>query len=69
MAGPMKALRRSMRDGAAARMSVVYRASSGAPSSWALAPGVEALDVEAFVMALRNLNRKFRKLKNTVKLS
>jgi predicted AAA+ superfamily ATPase len=52
MAGPMNALRRSMREGAAARMSVVHRPSSAAPRSRALAPGVEALDVAAFVEEL-----------------
>lgn len=52
MAGPMASLRRAMGDKAAARLSVVHRASPGAEPTSALAPGVEALDVAAFVRAL-----------------
>ena len=57
MAGPLAALRRSMGDGEAVRSSVVHRASTSAPTMRVLAPGVEALDVEALV---RDLNTKSR---------
>jgi predicted AAA+ superfamily ATPase len=49
MAGPLASLRRSMSDRAPVRLSVVHRASTTAPPTRALAPGVEALDVRAFV--------------------
>jgi predicted AAA+ superfamily ATPase len=52
MAAPLGSLRRSMGERAAARMSVVHRPSSTAPPSHALSPGVEALDLRAFVDAL-----------------
>jgi predicted AAA+ superfamily ATPase len=52
MAGSLGALRRSMSARAAVRLTVVHRPSSTAPPSRALAPGVEALDVDAFVDAL-----------------
>ena len=49
MAGPLGSLRRSMGDRAPVRSSVIHRTSTSAPPSRALAPGVEALDVRAFV--------------------
>jgi DNA-binding helix-hairpin-helix protein with protein kinase domain len=45
----LASLRRSMSDRAPVRLSVVHRASTTAPPTRALAPGVEALDVRAFV--------------------
>ena len=52
MAGPLASLRRSMGDGTPVRSSVVHRTSTTAPQTRALAPGVEALDVRAFVADL-----------------
>jgi hypothetical protein len=52
MAGPMESLRRSIGDHGPVRMTVVHRASTTAPRSRGVAPGVEALDVRAFVEAL-----------------
>jgi predicted AAA+ superfamily ATPase len=52
MAKPMASLRRSMADRAPVRATVVHRASSGAPPTRVLAPGIEALDVGEFVSAL-----------------
>ncbi len=52
MAAPMESLRRNMGAQAPVRMTVVHRASSTAPRSTAVAPGVEALDVASFVDAL-----------------
>jgi hypothetical protein len=49
MAGPMASLRRSMGDRTPVRSSVVHRTSTTAPRTRALAAGVEALDVRAFV--------------------
>jgi uncharacterized protein len=49
MAGPLGSLRRSMGGEAPVRSSVVHRASTTAPPMRALAPGIEALDVRAFV--------------------
>jgi uncharacterized protein len=60
MAGPMGALRRAMGergergDRSPVRLSVVHRASTTASPTQALAPGIEALDVRAFV---NDLNR------------
>jgi len=51
MAGPLLSLRRAM-SRRAGRLMVVHRASASAPSTHALAPGVEALDVLGFVKAL-----------------
>jgi predicted AAA+ superfamily ATPase len=58
MAGPLAALRRSMGDGEAVRSSVVHRASTSAPPMRVLSPGVEALDVEAFVKELNGRKRQ-----------
>src|SRR5450432_2143413 len=64
MAGPLGSLRRAMVDRgegserggrAPVRLSVVHRASTAAPPTRALAPGIEALDVQAFV---NDLNRR-----------
>ncbi len=52
MAGPLVSLRRSMKNQAPVRLSVVHRPSTTARPSRALAPGIEALDVQAFVDAL-----------------
>jgi predicted AAA+ superfamily ATPase len=49
MAASLESLRRSMGDRTPVRLSVVHRTSTSAPASRALAPGVEALDVRAFV--------------------
>jgi predicted AAA+ superfamily ATPase len=49
MAGSLASLRRSMGDRTPVRSSVVHRTSTTAPRTRALAPGVEALDVRAFV--------------------
>ncbi len=52
MAGPLASLRRSVGKRTPVRMTVVHRASSTAPPTCALAPGIEALDLRAFVDAL-----------------
>jgi hypothetical protein len=55
MAGPLGSLRRAIgdrSDRAPVRSSVVHRASTTAPPTRALAPGIEALDVRAFVTDL-----------------
>jgi len=49
MAGPLESLRRSIGGHGQVRMTVVHRASTTAPPSRGVAPGVEALDVRAFV--------------------
>jgi uncharacterized protein len=49
MAGSLASLRRSMGDQSPVRSSVVHRTSTTAPLMRALAPGVEAIDVPAFV--------------------
>jgi len=54
MAVPMEILRRSIGGPRPVRMSVVHRASTTGPPSRGVAPGVEALDVRAFVDALRS---------------
>lgn len=61
MAGSLASLRRSMGHRAApVRLAVVHRASSSAPPSRVLAPGVEALDVPAFVGVLGSKTRTRR---------
>jgi len=52
MAAPMQSLRRAMGNRPPVRTTIVHRKSSTAPLSSAIAPGVEALDVAAFVEAL-----------------
>ena len=49
MAGPLASLGRAIGTVSPVRMSVVHRTSTTAPKTRALAPGVEALDVRAFV--------------------
>jgi predicted AAA+ superfamily ATPase len=49
MAAPLGSLRRSMGDRVSVRASIVHRASPSTPPSRAVAPGVEALNVRAFV--------------------
>ena len=60
MAAPMGALRRAMGNRAPSRVSVVHRASTSAPPFRALAPGVEALAVPAFVDALAGVRKRSR---------
>ena len=60
MAGPLVSLRRSMGEHGPVRMTVVHRASTTAPPSRGVAPGVEALDVRAFVDALGGKTRRRR---------
>jgi hypothetical protein len=60
MAGPLGSLRRSMGERKAVRMSVVHRTSTSAPAVRALAPGVEALDVRAFVADLNGRGRRWK---------
>ena len=52
MAGSLGSLRRAMGDQAPVRASVVHRTSTTAPLTRALVPGIEALDVPAFVVDL-----------------
>jgi predicted AAA+ superfamily ATPase len=52
MAKSMISLRNSMGDRAPGRVTVVHRASPGAPPTRVLAPGIEALDVDDFVKTL-----------------
>ncbi|HTT63420.1 MAG TPA: ATP-binding protein [Bryobacteraceae bacterium] len=52
MAAPMESLRRSMGRHSRIRMTVVHRTSTSGPPGRALAPGIEALAVPAFVDAL-----------------
>ncbi len=49
MAGPLQSLRRSVRSQEPVRLSVIHRASTSAPRTRVLAPGIEAIGVEAFV--------------------
>lgn len=58
MAGPLGALRRAMGDREAVRLSIVHRTSTTAPLTRALAPGIEALDVRAFVDDLNERSAK-----------
>ena len=60
MTGPLLSLRRAMGDRAPSRISVVHRSSKLAPPFRALAPGVEALDVPAFVEALAEVKKRSR---------
>jgi uncharacterized protein len=52
MARPLGALHQSMEERRPVRLTVVHRASPGAPPTSALAPGIQALDVQAFVEAV-----------------
>jgi len=51
MAGPLLSLDRVIKR-QATRLVVVHRASPAGPSTHALAPGVEALDIREFVEAM-----------------
>jgi predicted AAA+ superfamily ATPase len=61
MARPLESLRRSMGDRQPIRLAVVHRASTTAAPSRGLAPGVEALDIRAFVDALGGKPARQRK--------
>jgi hypothetical protein len=61
MAAQLGSLRRSMGDRAPVRMSVVHRKSTTAPPTRALAPGVEALDLQAFVDDLNGTSGRARR--------
>ena len=65
MAGPLASLRRSIGERTPARMTVVHRASRTAPPIRALAPGIEALDLGAFVDALNSGRRPATPHQNT----
>ncbi len=60
MAGPLTSLRRSMGERKQVRQTVVHRASATGPATRVVAPGVEALDVAAFVSALGGAPRRAR---------
>jgi predicted AAA+ superfamily ATPase len=63
MARPLESLRRSMRIRQPIRAAVIHQQSTTAPPTRALAPGIEALDVRAFVDALggKAVRRRTRK--------
>jgi len=61
MARPLESLRRAVGEGKPVRLTIVHRASATAPPSRGLTPGVEALDVEAFVGALAGKPARARK--------
>ena len=61
MAAPLQKLRQSMDAQLTVRRTVVHRASPSAPPTSALAPGIEALDLAAFVEALNAPARPARK--------
>ncbi|MBI4874598.1 MAG: ATP-binding protein [Acidobacteria bacterium] len=63
MAGSLASLRRSMGDRGPVRAAVVHRASATVVPARALAPGIEALDVPAFVNVLNAGPRRSRKPK------
>ena len=56
MAGPLLSLKRAF-DNRTARMTIVHRPSTTGPATRAVAPGVEALDVGAFVGELNAVRR------------
>ncbi|MBZ5610748.1 MAG: ATP-binding protein [Acidobacteriia bacterium] len=58
MAGPLMSLRRSVRAKTPVRMAIVHRPSISAPSSRALAPGIDALDLVQFANALGGAARR-----------
>jgi hypothetical protein len=60
MAKSLASLRRSMGERAPGRITVVHRASPGAPPTRVLAPGIEALNVADFVSALGSAKRGVR---------
>ncbi len=61
MARPLQSLRRSMGDRVPIRAAVVHQKPTTAPPTRALAPGIEALDLEAFVDALGGKSGQPRK--------
>lgn len=63
MAGPLGALRRSMGDRTPVRQTVVHRASTTAPPTRALAPWVDALDVQSFAAVLAGEPKRTAKAK------
>jgi uncharacterized protein len=58
MARPMASLREAMGSRAPGRLAVVHRPAANQPATTALAPGIEALPIDAFV---RELNRRKKK--------
>ena len=58
MAGPLASLRRVIPNKAAVRASVIHRPSKTPAGMRALAPGIEAIDVDAFVEELTPAPRK-----------
>jgi uncharacterized protein len=58
MTGPLLSLGRVVKGPAPVRMTVVHRKSKTAPATRALAPGIEALDIEAFVDVLNKPGAK-----------
>jgi hypothetical protein len=63
MAKSLGSLRRSMGERAPGRVTVVHRASPGAPPTRVLAPGIEALDVADFVSALAGSGKRAARAK------
>ena len=61
MARPLEALLRSMGERTEVRASIVHRTSTTAPRTRALTPGVEALDVRAFVDDLNRAPKRTAK--------
>ncbi|MGQ9635893.1 MAG: ATP-binding protein, partial [Bryobacteraceae bacterium] len=61
MARPLQSLRRSIGDRLPVRAAVIHQTSTTAPPTRALTPGVEALDVRAFVSALGGKAARSRK--------
>ncbi|MDX1983763.1 MAG: ATP-binding protein [Bryobacteraceae bacterium] len=66
MAAPLQSLRRSIGDQTSVRLTIVHSESPSAPRTRAVSPGVEALDVPAFVEALRPAPRRTRSLTQAV---
>lgn len=66
MARPLQSLRRSIGDRLPIRAAVIHQTSTTAPPTRAVAPGVEALDVRAFVSALRSKAARWRRAKEAL---
>jgi hypothetical protein len=60
MAGPLRSLCNAADKQSLLRLSVVHRSSPSAPQTKALMPGIEALDVAAFIDALNPAVRRKR---------
>ena len=58
MAGPMQSLRRAMGNRPPTRVSIIHRKSASSPPTTGLTPGIEALDVQAFVDALSGRKKR-----------